>query len=272
VVGGAARPRLAEPAAGGPAALLAVSIRGSAGASAPVGVRGVRAGGPPRGVRAAPGRSASASPSRSARPAPAVRCGRPRRWAPLGVRAAGHRSPRPVAGRVLAMREESQEARGALVRAPCRRARVFRNTLGGGWPNWVGLGPVSGPNSTQFVNCAGSASVSAANPAQFANCPGSLSDSESYPGQFSLATASGPGPATGPSSLIAKTRPGGGAASGGRRRGRGVPARTLGAADAPAHGRRGARSGRPRAASRGATSGRCARRVQRRCRSPSATA
>jgi hypothetical protein len=44
---------------------------------------------------------------------------------------------------------------------------VFRNTLAGDRPNWVGLHPVSGPNSTQFANCSGSAALSAANPAQF---------------------------------------------------------------------------------------------------------
>jgi hypothetical protein len=108
---------------------------------------------------------------------------RSRRCGLLGVRAAGHRSPRVL---LVAFGNEGEDpgACCALSRATCRRARVFRNTLAGDWPNWVGLGPVSDPNPTQFANCAGSASVSAANPAQFANCPGSLSVSERNPGRF----------------------------------------------------------------------------------------
>jgi hypothetical protein len=100
---------------------------------------------------------------------------RPRSRAPLSA---------PCRWSRLGNEGEDPGACCALSRAPCRGARVFRNTLRGDGANWVGSGPVSDPNPTQFANCAGSASVSAANPAQFANCPGSLAVSERNPGRF----------------------------------------------------------------------------------------
>jgi hypothetical protein len=118
---------------------------GAAGHRSGVGAAGRRWGSAPpgaAGVRAAAGCSASAAPGAVLRAA---------LWSRFGNEG------------------EDPGACCSLSRATRRRARVFRSTLPGDGPNWVGLRPVSGTNSTQFANCAGSASVSGANPAQFAN-------------------------------------------------------------------------------------------------------